>query len=92
MNAPGGFAPTIPAARRFLETVFETFERLGKFPESGPTGRLKHRQLADVRFCVVSPPFNRWLIFYRIGEHGVEVLRVVYGTQNWRGNPVSFFV
>ncbi len=38
------------------------------------------------------PPFNRWLIFYHLIGAEVEILRVIYGTQNWRGNPASFFV
>ena len=77
------------AARRFLDAAFD---RLAEFPESGPLARFKNRKLAAVRFCVLPPPFNRWLIFYQ--QHGgeVEILRVVYGTQNWRGNPDAFFI
>ena len=79
------------AARRFLHGTFETFDRLAKFPESGPLARLKHRRLAGVRFSVMSPPFNRWLVFYRLSGNEVEILRVIYATQNWRGSPTSFF-
>lgn len=80
------------AARRFLDAAFDAFDRLAEFPESGPLARFKNRKLAAVRFCVLPPPFNRWLIFYQ--QHGgeVEILRVVYGTQNWRGNPDTFFI
>lgn len=80
------------SARRFLNSAFETFERLGKFPESDPVARLKDRRLANVRFSVLPPPFNRWLIFYRVNKREIEILRVIYGSQNWRGNPASFFV
>lgn len=80
------------AARCFLDASFDAFDRLAKFPESGPMARLKHRRLAGVRFSVLPPPFNRWLIFYRKLEKEIEILRVIYGTQNWRGNPVSFFI
>jgi plasmid stabilization system protein ParE len=80
------------AARRFLDLAFETFERLAEFPESGPLARLKNRRLTGVRFCVLPPPFNRWVIFYRIDQNEIDILRVIYGTQNWRGNPGSFFV
>ncbi len=79
------------AARRFLGAAFEAFDRLARFPESGPLVRLKHRRLAGVRFAVMPPPFNRWLIFYRPRGAAVEILRVLYGTQNWRGSPASFF-
>lgn len=80
------------AARRFLNAAFDAFQRLGDFPESGPLARFKSRRLAGVRFGVLPPPFNRWLIFYRIENREVEILRVIYGIQNWRGNPASFFI
>ena len=80
------------AARRFLDLAFATFDRLARFPKSGPLARLKHKRLACVRFCVMPPPFNRWVVFYQWNGAVVVVLRVVYGTQNWRGNPASFFV
>ncbi len=82
--------PTV--ARRFLDATFEGFDRLAKFPKSGPMARLKHRRLAGIRFSVLPPPFNRWLIFYRESRKEIEILRVIYGTQNWRGNPASFFI
>jgi len=80
------------AARRFLDAAFDAFDRLAEFPESGPLARFKNRKLAAVRFWVMPPPFNRWLIFYQQRGGEVEILRVVYGTQNWRGNPGSFFI
>jgi toxin ParE1/3/4 len=80
------------AARRFLDAAFDAFDRLAQFPESGPLARFKNRRLVGVRFCVVSPPFNRWLIFYQLRGGEVEILRVLYGTQNWRGNPNTFFI
>jgi plasmid stabilization system protein ParE len=79
------------AANRFLDAAFDTFARLAQFPESGPLARLKNRRLAKIRFAILPPPFNRWLIFYRLREGEVEIIRVIYGTQNWRGNPKSFF-
>lgn len=86
------FADNPQAARRFLDEAFAAFDRVAAFPEFCPKARLKHRRLAKVRFCVMPPPFNRWLIFYHTVESEVEVLRVIYGTQNWRGNPATFFV
>ena len=80
------------AAQRFLNAAFAVFDRLVKFPESGPLARLKNRRLVGVRFSVMPPPFNRWLVFYRLSEGEVEILRVIYGTQNWRANPASFFI
>jgi len=80
------------AARRFLNAAFDAFDRLAQFPESGPLVRINNRRLTGVRFCVLTPPFNRWLIFYRIEKNSVEILRVIYGTQNWRSKSASFFV
>lgn len=80
------------AARRFLDAAFESFGRLATFPESGALTHLRNRRLAGVRFVVLPPPFNQWLVFYRLHEGEVEILRVIYGSQNWRGSPASFFV
>lgn len=80
------------AARRFLDAAIDAFARLGEFPEFGQRARLRNRRLVGVRFSVLPPPFNRWLVFYRTNDGQVEILRVIYGTQNWRGDPTSFFI
>jgi plasmid stabilization system protein ParE len=79
------------AARDFLDAVFEAFDRLAKFPKMGPVTHFKHRALKSVRYFVLPPPFNRWLIFYRPTIHGVDILRVLYGNINWREEPERFF-
>ena len=80
------------AARCFLDAAFDAFDRLAKFPESSPLAKFKNRKLATVRFSVLPPPFNRWLVFYQLRGGDVEIIRVIYGTQNWRGKPDSFFI
>jgi plasmid stabilization system protein ParE len=79
------------AARDFLDAAFEAFDRLAQFPEMGPQARFKHRALEGVRFFVMAPPFNRWLIFYQPGSKGVEIKRVLYGNVNWRQEPERYF-
>jgi plasmid stabilization system protein ParE len=79
------------AALNFLDTAFEAFDRLAKFPELGTQARFKHRTLKGVRFIVLAPPFNRWLIFYQPVGRGVEIKRVLYGNVNWRQEPERFF-
>jgi plasmid stabilization system protein ParE len=79
------------AARDFLDTAVEAFERLAEFPEMGLPVRLKHASLKAVRFFVLSPPFNRWLIFYQPQGQGVEIKRVLYGNVNWRQEHARFF-
>lgn len=78
------------AAQQFLQTAKGCFDRLGQFPELGPLARLKGKEFAGIRFCVLDPPFNKWLAFYRVTEI-VEIIRVLYGVQNWRRTPKRFF-
>ena len=78
------------AAQEFLRTARECFDRLAQFPELGVEAKLKGRAFATVRFLVLDPPFNRWIVFYRV-TNLVEIIRVLYGTQNWRKEPKRFF-
>ena len=79
------------AARDFLDAAFETFERLAQYPEMGARARFKNSKLKSVRFLVLAPPFNRWLIFYQPAGSGVEIRRVLYGNVNWQQEPQRFF-
>ena len=79
------------AARAFLDAAFETFGLLGDFPEMGPRTRLRSKKLRDLRFFVMPPPFNRWIIFYRVTDYGVGSIRVLHGSMNWRQEPERFF-
>jgi len=79
------------SALDFLDAAFESFDRLAQFPEMGPVARFKHRALKGVRYFVVPPPFNRWLIFYKPSRNDVEIKRVLYGNVNWRQEPERFF-
>jgi plasmid stabilization system protein ParE len=79
------------AARAFLNTAFETFDLLGDFPEMGPRARLRSKKLRDLRFFVMPPPFNRWIVFYRVTDYGVWIVRVLHGSINWRQEPERFF-
>jgi plasmid stabilization system protein ParE len=79
------------AARAFLNTAFETFDLLGDFPEMGPRARLRSKKLRDLRFFVLPPPFNKWIVFYRVTDYGVGIARVLHGSMNWRQEPKRFF-
>jgi plasmid stabilization system protein ParE len=79
------------AADAFIDAARETFERLSQFPEFGPLARFRNSELADVRFTLVSPPFQRWLVFYRVTGGSVDIGRVIYGARNWREEPERFF-
>ena len=79
------------AALDFLDAAFEAFELLARYPEMGPLARFKNRALKGVRYFVLAPPFNRWLVFYQSTGRGVEIKRVLYGNVNWRQEPARFF-
>jgi len=64
---------------------------LARFPRAGPKAKLKYERLRDVRFRVLSPPFNRWVVFYRVKEASVEVPRVLQGRQDWRERGEELF-
>lgn len=78
------------AAQSFLSTARECFDRLAQFPEMGAAARLKPQDLSGIRFIVLSPPFTSWIVFYRVTDQ-VEIIRLLYGSQNWREEPSRFF-
>lgn len=84
-------ADNVSAARDFLDAAFEAFDHLAQFPEMGSPARFKHRDLKNVRFFILPPPFSRWLVFYQLDGKIVEIKRVLYGNVNWRQEPERFF-
>jgi plasmid stabilization system protein ParE len=85
------FGDNPAAAEAFLNSARDTFERLAKFPESGALARFKSKKLADVRFSVLPPPYQKWLVFYRVADGTLDIGRILYGTLNWRKEPSRFF-
>lgn len=83
-------ADNADAAQEFLQSAKDCFERLTQFPETGAAAKIKGREFSGLRFIVLSPPFNRWIVFYH-GTSQIEVIRVLYGAQNWRNAPRRFF-
>lgn len=78
------------AALAFLDAAFDLFERLGKFSELGARARFKSKSLRRLRFFVMPPPFNKWLVFYEPRGGGVEIVRVIHGALNWSQSPDLF--
>jgi plasmid stabilization system protein ParE len=79
------------AAREFLLTAFKLFELLGQSPQMGTEARFRSKRLRDVRFLVMPPPFNKWIVFYRPTNYGVGIMRLLHGSVNWREQPERFF-
>jgi len=72
---------SVDTALRFLTAAEEAFARLAAFPEIGRRRKFHHPDLAGVRSWPV-PKFEKHVIFYRLTETGVEVLRVVHSARD----------
>jgi toxin ParE1/3/4 len=68
-------------ALRFVESVESSFALLEKNPEMGRPLRSLSRRLTGVRIWRVSD-FEKYLIFYRPVEDGIEVLDVIHGSRD----------
>ena len=53
--------------------------------------RLRSKKLRDLRFFVMPPPFNKWIILYRVTDYGVGIARVLHGSMNWWQESERFF-
>ncbi len=63
-------------ARQVALSIYEQVSGLGKFPESGRTGRKPETR----ELVFVGLPY---LAVYRVHASAVEVLRILHGAQRW---------
>jgi len=68
------------AAERFLSTVEKAFARIGSFPKIGAARPFSHPALENIRLWPV-PGFERYLIFYRVEDTRIRVIRVLNGAR-----------
>ena len=66
---------------RFLVAAHETFALLATQPEMGWHPRLDHSVLRSLRVFRVSG-FEKIIVLYRPHSNGVEILRVIHGSQD----------
>ena len=69
------------ASDRFLVSAEETFKQLVQTPKMGKSCQFSHSNLIDVRQQAIKG-FRRYLIFYRLIDSGVEILRVIHGARD----------
>ncbi len=69
------------AALRFLAAVEATLRILAENPELGPAREFDRSELLGLRFFPVKG-FDKYLIFYRPFQRGIEVLRVLHGARD----------
>jgi toxin ParE1/3/4 len=68
-------------AEKFIDSSEMALEKLAQMLRKGQRQEFKSPELADVR-CWFIPGFDQYLIFYRPIKGGIEILRVLHGTQN----------
>jgi toxin ParE1/3/4 len=69
------------AAVRFLAAAEATFTQLATMPGMGKVKQFKDSRLGEIRQWRVRG-FEDYLIFYRIQEATIEVLRVLHGARD----------
>jgi len=72
---------SVDVARRFLQSANNAFEELAQMPEIGVSRAFRNPRFANVRMWLIRG-FERYLVFYRPLEDGVEVLRVIHGARD----------
>lgn len=63
------------AADALSETFYEKFELLRATPEAG-------RERKDLKIGLRSFPIGRYVIFYRVSEDAVEIVRVMHSARD----------
>jgi toxin ParE1/3/4 len=66
---------------RFIDAAEEAFEKLLLMPEKGAKREYFHPKLHGLRMWPI-PDFPRILIFYRLIDNGVEVVRVLHSARS----------
>jgi toxin ParE1/3/4 len=74
----------LDAAERFLDAAEATFTDLAAIPLMGRTIAFQSPHAQGMRVWRVRG-FERYLIFYRPGERGIEVVRVLHAARDIEG-------
>jgi toxin ParE1/3/4 len=65
----------LKAANRLFDTLRESFPKLAKFPQMG-------RERSELAPFLRSFPVKNYLIFYRPIDEGIEIVRILHGSQD----------
>ena len=69
------------AAERSLRSAEGSFNQLEDMPEIGHPWESEDQRLQDVRVWHIKG-FENWLIFYRVAEEHIDILRVLHGARD----------
>ena len=72
---------SVSTALRFVDAVEHSLNRLVKMPEIGHICELDHSRLCNIRVWPVKD-FPKYLIFYRITEAEIQILRILHGARD----------
>ena len=73
---------SLETSKRFNRAVDRTLEYLLKAPESGEKRNYSNPEYANIRIWQVSG-FPNHLIFYRVGDMDITVVRVLHGARDY---------
>lgn len=62
-------------ADSFIDELFERFVLIGQFPQMG-------RERDELAVGLRSFPLRRYLIFYRVIDNGIEIVRVLHSARD----------
>lgn len=65
----------------FLAAVEDSLERLAEFPHLGKQRTFTDKRFQNIRMWRVTG-FESYLIFYRVEESAIEVIRVLHGSRD----------
>ena len=69
-------------ASRFAEAVKASVRLLAGHPWIGKKTDFRHPKLAGIRFLLVRKPFDKHLIFYRVHEDELDLVRIIHGMRD----------
>lgn len=72
----------VTLAHRFTEAVKTTARLLTMHPWIGKKTDYTHPKLAGIRLFPLGKPFDKHLIFYRVGRDTLDIVRVVHGRRD----------
>lgn len=67
-----------PNADKVLADIIRSFSKLTKFPEMG-------RERTELAPLIRSFPIGKYIIFYRSGNLGIAIIRVLHGSRDIDG-------
>ena len=69
------------SAERFLAAAYRAFRDLAETPGLGRLRRFRAARLHGLRSWRVRG-FDNWLVFYRVTDNAVEIVRVLHGARD----------